>query len=59
MPMRLLPIVVIGTIILFFTGLIAPRRSKRLERWIDERLRKGQRKGARKAGWLGDMTAGA
>jgi hypothetical protein len=55
--MRLLPIIIIGTIVLFFTGLIAPRRSKRLERWIDRRLRKAQRKGARNAGRIGDWTA--
>jgi hypothetical protein len=55
--MRLLPIIVIGTVVLFFIGLIAPRRSKGLERWIDTRMRKGRRKGNRNAGWLGDTTA--
>jgi hypothetical protein len=55
--MRVLPILILGTIVLFLSGLIAPRRSKRLERWIDGRLRKGRRKGDKKAGRIGDWTA--
>ena len=54
--MRLL-LVVIAMIVLFFAGLIAPRRSKRLERWIDSRLREGRRKSNRNAGRIGDWTA--
>ncbi len=55
--MRLLPFLVLGSIFLFLAGLIAPRRSKRLERWIDKRMREGRREGNRRAGRLGDWMA--
>jgi hypothetical protein len=55
--MRALPLIIIGTVVLFLTGLIAPRRSKRLERWIDRRLQQARRKGKRRAGRIGDWTA--
>ena len=51
--MRVIPLL----LLLFFAALIAPRKSKRLERWIQHRLEKGKRKGRRKAGFLGDWTA--
>jgi hypothetical protein len=55
--MRFLPIAILATIVLFFAGLIAPRRSKRLGRWVDLRLEKGRRKAGRRAGRIGDWTA--
>jgi len=54
---RILPIIILGTIFLFFAGLVAPRRSQRLERWIDQRLQDGRDKGRHNAGWVGDWTA--
>ena len=54
---RLLPILILGTVGLFFAGLIAPRRSKRLEAWIDNRLKRTRRKSERNAGRIGDWTA--
>jgi gas vesicle protein len=55
--MKALPILILGTIVLFLAALIAPRRSKRLQRWIKDRLQKGKRKVNRKAGVIGDWTA--
>ncbi len=56
--LRALPIIfVVIVVFLFFAGLIAPRKSKRLEGWIDDRLERGQQKGDRRAGLLGDWTA--
>jgi len=55
--MKLLPILILGTIVMFLAGVIAPRRSKRLEAWVDKRLRKGRRKSERNAGRIGDLTA--
>jgi hypothetical protein len=55
--MKAIPLLIIGSIVLFFAALIAPQRSKRMQRWIKDRLRKGERKGWRRAGFLGDWTA--
>ena len=55
--MKALPLLILGTIVLFFAAVIAPRKSKRLERWVQARLQEGKRKGHRKAGFLGDWTA--
>ena len=55
--MKALPLLILGTIVLFLAALIAPRKSKRLERWIKNRLDIGKRKSNRKAGFLGDWTA--
>jgi hypothetical protein len=55
--MRVLPILVIAVLVLFFAGLIVPGRSKRLQIWVDERLQQGREKGRRNAGWVGDWTA--
>jgi hypothetical protein len=55
--MKALPLLILGTVILFLAALVAPRKSKRLQRWIKLRLRQGQRKGDRKAGALGNWTA--
>lgn len=53
----LLPVVVLVLIGLFITGVIAPRRSRRVERWIDDRLERGEQRSTRRAGRLGDWTA--
>lgn len=57
--LRALPIILIVALVLFLAGLIAPRKSKRLEGWISDRLERGQQKGRRGAGFLGDWTAKA
>jgi hypothetical protein len=54
---RFLPVVILGTIVLFLTGLVIPRKSKRVERWVDQRMKGGRRKADRKGGRLGDWTA--
>jgi hypothetical protein len=55
--MRALPLLILGTIFLFLAALIAPRKSKRLQRWIKSRLDTGRQKSNRRAGFLGDWTA--
>ena len=55
--MRVLPLLIIAVIVLFFAGLIAPRRSKRLQAWVDGKLQQGKAKGDRRYGWVGDWTA--
>jgi hypothetical protein len=55
--MRAIPLLILGTIVLFLAALIAPRKSKRLQRWIKGRLQTGKRKSGRNAGRLGDWTA--
>jgi hypothetical protein len=54
---RVLPLLILGTIVMFMSGLIAPERSKRLQGWVDGRLQKVKKKGERNAGWVGDWTA--
>ena len=51
--MRLIPILIIGTIVLFCAGVIAPQRSRRLQGWVHGRLQKGEHKGRQRAGRLG------
>lgn len=56
--MRLLvPLVLLSLVFLFLASLLAPHKSKRLQGWIDERLERGQGKGDRSAGRLGNVTA--
>jgi hypothetical protein len=55
--MRILPLLLVVMVVLFLTGLIAPRASKRVERWMDRRLDKVEAKGDRRAGFVGDWTA--
>jgi hypothetical protein len=55
--MRILPILILGTIVLFVSGVVAPQRSKKLQGWVDDRLSQGERKGERRAGWVGDWLA--
>lgn len=53
----LVPLVLLSLVVLFVVSVIAPRKSKRLQGWIDERLERGQDKGDRSAGRLGNVTA--
>jgi hypothetical protein len=53
-----LVLLVLFCIVLFVAGLVAPGRSRRLQRGYDRLLRRGERKGDRKAGKLGDITEG-
>src|SRR5918997_5269960 len=56
--MRLLvPLVLVSLVFLFLISVLAPRKSKRLQGWIDERLERGQEKGDRSAGRIGNWTA--
>ena len=52
----LLVLLVLFCIVIFVVGVFSPRRSRKVQRWYDRLLRKGERKGDRKAGKLGDMT---
>jgi hypothetical protein len=52
----LLLLVVLFCIVLFVAAVVAPRRSQRLQGWYDRLLRRGERKGDRNAGKLGDLT---
>jgi hypothetical protein len=55
--MRILPALVIAMVVLFLIGLIAPRASRRVERWMNDRLDKVEAKSDRRAGFVGDWTA--
>jgi hypothetical protein len=55
--MRVIPLLILGTIFLFLAALIAPRKSRRLQRWVKRPMRRGERKGNRHAGRIGDWTA--
>jgi hypothetical protein len=55
--MRILPILVVAMVVPFLTGLIAPRASKRVERWMDRRVDQVEAEGDRRAGFGGDWTA--
>ncbi len=52
----LLVLVVLFVVFMFLAGLIAPRRSRRLQRRVDTTLERGEKKGDRRAGKLGDWT---
>jgi di/tricarboxylate transporter len=54
---RALPLIVVGLVVLFAAGLIAPRKSVRLQRWMDDRLEEGQERSDRRWGKLGDWLA--
>jgi hypothetical protein len=47
---------VLFCIVLFVAGVVAPRRSRRLQARHDRVLRRGERKGDRNAGKPGDLT---
>jgi hypothetical protein len=55
--MRILPVLLVAIVVLFLTGLIAPRASKRVERWMNRRLDKAEATGDRRAGFVSDWTA--
>lgn len=52
----LLVLLVVLCVALFVFAVVAPERSRRLQGWYDRALRRGERKGDRDAGKLGDMT---
>ena len=54
--MKLLLFGVFFCVVLFFAGLIAPKRSRRLQRALDRKFRKAERKSGRSAGRAGDWT---
>ena len=53
----LVPLVLLSLVVLFVVSVVAPRKSKRLQRWLDGRLERAQQKGDRSAGRLGNWTA--
>ena len=55
--MRILPLLIIGTIVLFCAALVAPSRSRRLQGWTKKHLHKGEKKSRGNAGRIGDWTA--
>ena len=55
----LLPIFVLLLIVLFFVGVFAPRRSRRLQGWIDSHMERNEERGDRSHGRLGNWTAKA
>lgn len=55
--MRILPIILILAVVVFVVGLVAPRKSYRLERWMTNRLKDAEDAADRRAGWVGDWTA--
>ena len=55
--MRILPVLVITMVALFFIGLAAPRASRRVERWMNRRLDRIEAESDRRAGFVGDWTA--
>lgn len=56
--MRLLvPVILLSLVVLFVISVFAPRKSRRLQGWIDDRLERGQEKGDRSAGRVGNWTA--
>ncbi|SRR6266511_80759 len=52
----LLVLIVVVCIVLFFAGVFAPERSKKMQAWVAKKLRKGERKGDENAGRMGDVT---
>ena len=52
----LFAVVAIICVALFLTGVFSPRRSRKMQRTTDELAAKGESKGERKAGKMGDMA---
>jgi hypothetical protein len=52
----LLVFAVLACVVLFVAGVVAPRRSRRLEAKYARLMRRGERKGDRKGGRIGDLT---
>jgi hypothetical protein len=55
--MRILPLLLLAMLVLFLAGLIVPRKSRRMQRWTNDRLQVAKEKGDRRAGFVGDWTA--
>jgi hypothetical protein len=53
----LLPIFLLLLVVLFGVGVFAPRRSRRLQDWIDSRMERQEERGDRSRGRLGDWAA--
>jgi hypothetical protein len=53
----LLALVLVACVVLFFTGLVAPERSRKLQRKFIGLMLRGEHRGEDKAGKLGDATA--
>lgn len=54
--MRLILLGLLLCVVLFFAGLLFPRRSRKLQEKVGKYLRRGERKGDERAGKLGDAT---
>ncbi len=55
----LLVVVVLACIVLFVAGALSPAKSRRLQKSVDNKSRKAEKKGYEKAGSLGDMSSDA
>jgi len=55
----LVVVVLVVCIVLFIVGVFAPRRSRRMQQAVDRFSKKGEGKGDRNAGKLGDLTRDA
>lgn len=44
-------------VVLFVLGVFSPSKSRRMERWVDKLSKKGENKGDKNAGRVGDMTS--
>jgi len=53
----LLPVFVLGLVVLFCIGVFAPRRSRRLQGWIDDRMERHEERGERSHGRIGNWIA--
>jgi hypothetical protein len=52
----LLVVVAVACAVLFATGALSPRRSRHLQKKVDDKSKKAERKGYENAGPLGDMS---
>lgn len=55
----LVVILLVVCIVLFIAGVVAPRRSKKMQAGVDKLSKKGEGKGDSNAGKLGDLTSAA
>jgi hypothetical protein len=55
----LLPAFLVMLVVLFVMGIVVPRRSRRVQAWIEAQIAKGERKGDESAGWFGNVTSSA
>ena len=56
--MTVAAIIVVLVIVVFVVGLVAPRKSRRMQAVRDRLLKRGERKGDRNAGIAGDAAKG-